>query len=366
MRITLNIPSAKYPVVIEPQAIRKFTWPENSVVITDTTVHRLYVNRGVSRGMWRNAKHIPVITFPAGETHKRLAVVEKLCAQLVQLGADRFTSLIAFGGGVVGDVVGLVASLYMRGVPLYHVPTTLLAMVDSSLGGKTGVDLDSGKNLIGTIYQPRAVIMDPQCIIDLPNEQFRQGMGEVVKHGVIDGALFYWLEKNVSGIMQRDPAIIQQLIVKNVRIKARVVEADERETGQRMVLNLGHTFAHAIEQLSRYTIPHGEAVAIGLHYAVRFGGIKTGVKTGTKTGVKTDLDPDRLSALLHAFGLPSHLMKPFPARAMVQAMMVDKKNRAKHITLVVPRALGDVRIQTGITPKQVERFLDTMIHDEAN
>lgn len=360
MRLTIKTTSATYPVIIEPRAIQKFHWPKNSIVITDTKVQRHYGKQ------FSAIRHFPVVTFAAGETNKRLTTVETICEQLVRLGADRSTNIIAFGGGVVGDVAGLVASVYMRGVPLYHIPTTLLAMVDSSLGGKTGVDLVAGKNLVGTIYQPQAVIMDPQFIIDLPDEQFRNGMGEIVKHGVIDGTLFKWLEKNSDAIIRRDKTCIAEMISKNVRIKARIVSADEREAGQRMMLNLGHTFGHAIEKLSKYSIPHGEAVAIGLQYAVQYAEqtrthkVRTSqVPSNQARTSQLGIDVDRVSALLHTFGLPTQLTTPFAPKEMVQAMMSDKKNRAQHITLILPRALGDIHIQSGISPKKIERFLQT-------
>lgn len=343
MRITLKTRSATYPVIIAPRALETFPWPSNAVVITDAVVQRRYGE------LWRaKARRFPILSFPAGEIHKRLSTIEHLCEQLVRAGADRATSLVAFGGGVVGDVVGLVASVYMRGVPLYHVPTTLLAMVDSSLGGKTGVDLAAGKNLVGTFYQPRAVIMDPRFVIDLPNKQFQNGLAEVLKHGVIHEPLFNWLEKNAAAIKQRDPQVILQMIVKNVRVKAQVAASDERESGRRMVLNLGHTFGHAIEQLSHFTVSHGDAVAIGVHYAVHYA-----------QNQGNPIDVDRVAAVWHQFGLPTRLARPYAPRQMVRVMMADKKNRAHRLTLVVPRAIGRVHIQSGIDPRQIERFLRT-------
>lgn len=284
------------------------------------------------------------IAIHSGETSKRLSTVEKICTQLVKLGADRSTAIIAVGGGTVGDIAGLVASVYMRGVKLYHIPTTLLAMVDSSIGGKTGVDLSVGKNLVGTFYQPEAVIIDPGFLLTLPDEQFSCGMAEVIKHGVLEPSLFAWLEQHAQLIQARHLPTLQTMIARSAAIKTAIVETDEREAGQRMLLNLGHSFAHAFEQLSHYTLPHGEAVAIGLAYASAYAGMP---------------ERNRLLALLSEFGLPTTLPKtlhPSPS-TLVHAIQADKKNRSGKLTLVLPIKLGEVQIESGVSPKQVEQFL---------
>jgi 3-dehydroquinate synthase len=230
----------------------------------------------------------------------------------------------------------------MRGIKYYYVPTTLLAMVDASIGGKTAVDLTVGKNLIGTFYPPQAIIIDPVLLQTLPSLQFSQGMAEVIKHGLINKALFNWLEKNIQTIQQRDVPTLQQLLVKNVKVKKMIVESDPEEHQLRMQLNLGHTFGHAIEQLSNYTVSHGEAVAIGLVYAAQYAQLP---------------QINRLEKLLLHFNLPIALEQPFSPQAMVTVMATDKKNQEEYITLVLPKQIGDIEMNTHITKAQLLRFL---------
>lgn len=333
MRISVNTSGHQYPVIIEPNSVRKFKFPKNSIVITDTTLKKKY-------GNW--FKQYPLLTFTPGEHSKHLSTVEQLCSQLVKLDADRTSSIIAFGGGVVGDIAGFVASIYMRGIPVYQVPTSLLAMVDASVGGKTGVDLPEGKNLVGSFHQPQAVVIDSTFLVDLPSAQFSNGMGEVIKHGLIDEELFKWLEKNKQKIAERDIPTLQRMLAKNIQIKQAVVEADEKESGVRMMLNLGHTFGHAIEKLSGYSVPHGQAVAIGLVYAASYSKMP---------------EIESLISMLHYFGLPSHLEQPYTAAQMVTAMQSDKKNNGKHITLVLPKRIGEVHIYPIATSTAIKSFI---------
>ncbi len=333
MRITLTTQTKRYPIIIEANGLQKFSFPNNAFIITNSIVHKLY---------GKQFAQFPVIQIPAGEEHKRLQTVEHICEQLITLGAHRNSSIIAVGGGVVGDMAGFVASIFMRGIPVYHVPTTLLAMVDSSVGGKTGVDSRLGKNLIGTFHQPDAVIMDPVFLKKLPSEEFSNGMAEVIKHGVLDASLFTWLERNTAAIQKRDIKTLETMLAKNVKIKKAIVEADEKESDIRMLLNLGHTFGHAIEHLSKYTIPHGQAVAIGLVYAASFSKMP---------------EIDRLIDLLLAFNLPTRVDTPYPAAAMVKSMQTDKKNLGRAITLILPQALGQIHIHQKTTPKTILRFL---------
>ena len=334
MRVSIATPHKKYPIIIEPKAVQQFKFPKRSIVVTDSTVQKKY---------GQLFSKFPTIVFTPGEAHKRLDTVERMAEKLVELDAHRTSSIIALGGGVVGDMAGFLAAIYMRGIPFYQVPTSLLAMVDASVGGKTGVDLASGKNLVGAFHQPEAVIIDPQVLVDLPEDQFRNGMGEVVKHAVLDAKLFRWLERNADKILERDVDTLATLVAKNVRIKAAIVNADEKEAHQRMLLNLGHTFGHAIEQLSGYSVPHGEAVGMGLMYAAEY--------TATE-------DKDRIANLLLKFGLPLHLETPYTAKQMVKVMQSDKKNRGGKITLVLPKAIGDVHIDTTVTSAKVERFMN--------
>lgn len=335
MRIIVKTASKKYPIIVEHNAFKKFKFPNNSIVVTDHNVLKKYASL---------LKPFDVVSFEPGEQSKHLETIEGLAEGLVELGVDRTNSLIAFGGGVVGDVAGFLAATYMRGIPFYQVPTSLLAMVDASVGGKTAVDLPSGKNLVGAFHQPEAVIIDPTVLQDLPNDQFRNGMGEVVKHGVLNATLFRWLERNADAINQRDVDVLTTMLAKNIKLKASIIAKDEKEQGIRMLVNLGHTFGHALEQLSEYTVPHGEAVAMGMMYAAHY--------------VKMP-DLDRIEQLLYSFGLPSRLEDPFTAKQMVKVMQADKKNKGHKITLVLPHAIGDVRIKKNVTSKQIETFLCT-------
>ncbi|MBI2415670.1 MAG: 3-dehydroquinate synthase [Candidatus Kerfeldbacteria bacterium] len=333
MRRTVTTNQQSYPVIIQTGSSERFNFSTPAVVVCDRQVQRSY------------PKLLPQyrrVILPDGEANKRLRTIEWLCLRLLKLGCDRSTSLIGIGGGVVGDMVGFTAAVFMRGVPYYHVPTTLLAMVDSSIGGKTGVDLSLGKNLIGTTYQPMAVISDPRFLLTLSAEQFSNGLAEVIKHAVLEPSLLSWIEQHRSQIQRRHLPTLQQLISRNVEIKAAIVAADEHETLQRMLLNLGHTFGHAFEKLSRYTIPHGQAVAIGLMYAMSYTAMP---------------QHQRVAKLLQQFDLPIRLPRPYSPRAIVQAMHHDKKHRGNYITLVVPLQLGHVRIDQTVTPAHLLRFL---------
>lgn len=334
MRIMLKARSKTYPIIIAPKAVQKFAWPKTAVVVCDDQLLPL---------VKKQFRRQTIIAIPAGEQQKTLASVEWICEQLAQLHCDRQTSLVAVGGGVLGDMVGLAASVFMRGIKLYHVPTTLLAMVDSSIGGKNGVDLPSGKNLVGTVYQPEAVVIDPTWLQTLPDAEFSNGMGEVIKHGVLDPKLFTWLEKHARQIQERDLTTLQKMIAMNVQVKAGIVSSDEHENNQRMLLNLGHTFGHAFETLSHYQLPHGQAVAVGLAYA------------SAMTGMP---ERSRMLALLTEFNLPTSLPKPYSAKAITQTMLTDKKHRGNTITLVLPMGLGDVHIHQNLSAKQIEQFIE--------
>lgn len=291
---------------------------ENCVVITNPTVRMLH----------GKSLKCPVLEIEDSENAKQLSTIEKLCEQLIELGADRSTTLVALGGGVVGDIAGMTASVFMRGIPVIQVPTTLLAQADSSVGGKTGVNLPQGKNLIGAFHQPKMVLSDVRALKTLPERELRNGLAEVVKTAIAgDAGLFSLLEKNLELIKQRDEALLEEIIVRCARIKAKIVERDEQEQGEeRMKLNLGHTFGHAIESLSNYTIPHGEAVAIGLVKAAELAGVEA----------------DRIRNLLKAIGLPTETK--FSESAIRGAMLADKKKHCGKIRVVVPVKIGEVKI----------------------
>lgn len=314
MKIIVRTKNQTYPIYIESGLLKKIKLPRNSIIITDQNVKKFYSKYFSSHKL---------ITIPAGETSKKLKVIEQLAEKLLKLKADRQTTLIALGGGVVGDITGFLASVYMRGVPFIQIPTTLLAMVDASVGGKTGVDLKYGKNLLGTFYQPQAVYIDPIALETLPAREFNNGMAEVIKHGIIDGKLFYWLQKNKESIINKDKKILEELIYKNCLIKKRVVEQDEKEKNIRAVLNLGHTYGHAMEKISNYKISHGYAVAIGLvHVAGKLPGV---------------ID------LLKYFNLPATIPDKFKIKDILKVMRNDKKNKNNKITLIIPKKIGHVK-----------------------
>lgn len=269
-----------------------------------------------------------LIEIPDGEAHKTLATVAGLYDAFVGAGLDRRSAVIALGGGVVGDVAGFAAASYLRGMPFVQIPTSLLSMVDASVGGKTGVDLPQGKNLVGAFKQPALVIMDPETLKTLPSDEFRSGLAEVVKHGMIgDPTLFEIMEG-------RGVLTLSELVARAVRVKVAVVQEDPFEQGRRAVLNLGHTFGHAFETLSGYELRHGEGVSIGLAAATRL---------AARLGVCEPSLVGRVEGLLDRLGLPIRAQGYAPEQVMA-AMATDKKRTGRRLRFVLPRAIGDVDV----------------------
>ena len=288
-----------------------------------------------------------------GERAKSWDSLPAIFDALLDLKADRAAAVVAVGGGVVGDLAGFAAASFMRGISLIQVPTTLLAMVDSSVGGKTGVNLPRGKNLAGAFHQPAGVLIDPDVLSTLPDREYRGGLAEVVKYGVIaDAEFFAWLEANAAAILARDPAVLVPLIARCCELKAAVVAADEFETtGVRATLNYGHTFAHAFENLAGYgTLSHGEAVAVGMTCAARLA-----VARGL---IERDL-LDRQTALLTRIGLPTALPASVeaPPAAVLAAMRTDKKNVGGALRLILPVKLGEVRTFADVPEDEVTAAL---------
>ncbi len=275
------------------------------------------------------------LEMPEGERHKRLATVELLSEKLSGLGADRNAVVIAFGGGVAGDVAGFLASMYMRGVEFVQIPTTVLAQVDASVGGKTGVNLKAGKNLIGAFWQPRAVLIDPAVLSSLPEREYRAGLYEALKCGVIGNPdLFREFEQNRAAIAKRDPATVERLIAESVRLKAHVVSVDEKENGLRRVLNFGHTIGHALEAETNYrTLLHGEAVAWGMIAAAR---VAAGV------GKLSEGDALRIRDATRDVGrLPKLEVR---GKSILRRLQSDKKTRNGKVHFVLPTEIGKVEI----------------------
>jgi 3-dehydroquinate synthase len=275
--------------------------------------------------------------------------VEQLARSLSRAGADRESLLVAVGGGVVGDVAGFVAATYLRGIALVHIPTTLVAQVDSSIGGKTGVNLAEGKNLVGAFYPPRLVLTDPELLRTLPDREFRGGLAEVIKHAIIaDAPMFAMLENNMDKVLRRDRKSLQDLIPRNVQIKARVVSRDERESGLREILNFGHTFAHALESVTKYRrYQHGEAVAWGMMAAAFL---------GYEVGLTLADDVSRIVALVRRIG-PLPAWPLVPSASLLSAMRSDKKTRSGILRFVLSPRIGEARSYDTVPLHVVERVL---------
>ncbi len=291
-------------------------------VITDRNVARLV----------RSPLEVPTLVVAAGERSKTRRKWAELSDRLLDLGFGRDSALVALGGGVVGDLAGFVASTLLRGVPWLQVPTTLLAMVDASVGGKTGVDTPHGKNLVGAFHPPAAVVADPRVLRTLPDPVYRAGLAEVAKHGLVaDAAFFDWLAREAVAVGERDEATLVRLLHRSVEIKGAIVSEDEFETGPRAILNAGHTVAHAIEAVSGYAVAHGEAVAIGLvaeaALAEELGLAPTGLR-------------DRVAGLLRELCLPVALPADYAVADLLQGMSHDKKNRDGMIRFALPVAVG--------------------------
>jgi 3-dehydroquinate synthase len=292
-----------------------------------------------------------VTAVPAGEGSKSLPAAGELYERLAAIAADRRTAVVAVGGGVVGDLAGFVAATYNRGLPLVMVPTTLLAMVDSSVGGKVGINLPQGKNLVGAFHQPAGVWIDTALLDTLPDREYRSGLAEVAKYGVIvDAEFFAWLEGNAAAVLSRQPVAVAHVVARCCRLKADIVEQDEREeTGLRMVLNYGHTFAHAFESVAGYgTWLHGEAVAAGMVCASRLAE-RRGLIPGEVT--------ERQSALLTMFQLPTAHPPEWDAGRLIEAMRRDKKNLAGRLRFVLPTRLGHVAAFDDVPEAQVREVL---------
>ncbi|MBS0265529.1 MAG: 3-dehydroquinate synthase [Planctomycetes bacterium] len=325
-----------------------------ALIVTDGHVRDTHA-RAVETSLQAAGVRCALAVLPPGEQAKSLAEASQLYDQLVEAQADRQTLIIAVGGGVVGDLAGFVAATYNRGLPFVQVPTTLLAQVDSSVGGKVGVNHPRGKNLIGAFHQPLGVYLDTAVLNTLPVRDYRSGLAEVVKYGVIlDAEFFGWLEAHVAEINTRAPAALRHIVSRCCRLKADVVEHDEFErTGLRAVLNYGHTFAHAFEALCGYgELLHGEAVSIGMVYAARLAVRKGRIDAALET---------RQTQLLQALELPTRLPDSMRLSTsdILQRMRLDKKNAAGRLRFVLPSRLGHVELVEGIAETDVTAVLDS-------
>ena len=322
--------------------------PRRVFVLTSAPIWALW-----GHSVQQSFRDAPIVLFlEPGEKYKTLASVERLLRQMAQAGGDRGSLLIAFGGGIVGDVGGFVAAIYMRGIPYVQVPTTFLAQVDSSVGGKTGVNLPEGKNLVGSFNHPLAVFADIGVLGTLPDQELRAGLMESVKAGIIrDRALVRFMEEHATEVLGRDPKALERVIAASIRMKAGVVNRDERENGLRMILNLGHTVGHALEQATGYkTLLHGEAVGWGMVAALHLA-----LKRGTISGAQFK----RLESLIHRYGpLPPLKLR---AAKVIAATGGDKKNVGGVKRFVLPIGIGDAGVVEDVTPAELEAAVGYML-----
>jgi len=286
-----------------------------------------------------------VLFLPGGEAQKRLAPLEELAEEMVRLGGDRSSVVVAFGGGIVTDMAGFLAAIFMRGIPVVQAPTTLLAQVDAGIGGKTGVNLEIGKNLIGSYHQPLTVLIDPTALDTLPDRECRAGLYEILKAGVIRSEpLFRFLEQQREEILARRPEAVDRIVADSVSIKAAVVSADERESGLRRILNFGHTFGHALEAETCYTrFLHGEAVAFGMRAAVYL---------AQRTGHLSAEDSVDILETIRVYG-PIPPLDGISAERLLARLKTDKKTIQGHVHFVLPVRIGEVKVVSGIDEKVV-------------
>ena len=341
--VTIRVPlveqrDASYDILIGPGLVQQLDkiLPEYCpaaayAVISDSHVGKVYGEDVVKR-LSAIGYRVELLTFPAGEWNKTRDTWASLSDRMLAAHFGRDAAVIALGGGVVNDVAGFVAATYLRGVPLVQVPTSLLAMIDSSIGGKTGVDVPAGKNLLGAFHQPRVVVADPELLASLSSVQLAAGLAEAVKHGVMaDAEYFAFLESEYAAIFAKHAPALERLVKRSVEIKAAVVAQDEREKGKRAILNFGHTVGHAIEATSKYEVLHGEAVAMGMVYESRLAEMLGIAPAGTA---------QRITTVLERLHLPVERPGASQVDDLIAAMRSDKKVRAAEIRVALPRAIG--------------------------
>ena len=331
--------------------IAKYFKAGRYVLITDDCVGSLYAKQMMD-SFKDVGLNINLIEFPSGESSKNIKTALDIVGKLLELGADRGTMLIALGGGVVGDMVGFIASIYMRGIPYIQIPTTLIGQVDSSIGGKTAIDLPVGKNLLGTFHQPRSVFVDLAFLETLPQKEFNNGLAEIIKYGIIDDEkMLRMLEDNMEAIKNRDSVLLTKIVETCCRIKKSIVEIDEKEQGLRRLLNFGHTLGHAIEAVSKYTISHGEGVALGMIAAARISEKKKYIDT---TQVK------RIEEIILRAGLPVNIPRDFSADDIISRLAMDKKKKDDVVHFVLLKKIGMPFVNGGIANKMLGDVIEGM------
>lgn len=327
--------------------LKELGYSGKAVIITDPTIHNLYAN-SLKQSLTGSGFKITILEVPVGEEYKSLASAGRLYEELTASSAERMTPVLALGGGVIGDLAGFVAATYMRGVPLVQIPTTLLAQVDSSIGGKVAVNHGQLKNKVGVFYQPRLVISDINALQTLPAEDLTSGLGEIIKHAIIaDETFFTDLELNIERLKSLDVKVLEDVVYRNAQIKAGYVEQDEKDLGVRNILNFGHTIGHAIESVSEFSVAHGQAVAIGMMGAA---GI------ASEMGIFPFSNIIRMRRLLKRAGLMTK-MPPYEIRKVIEVMQYDKKVKGGKIRFILPRSIGQVFISDDVNLATVEKVL---------
>jgi len=353
-QLRVELGARGYPIWIgaglldDPARWRDVIGGRHVLIVSDENVAPRYAGK-IAEAL--SAKNATQLIFPSGEAHKTLASCASIFDALAAMGASRDATIIALGGGVIGDMAGFAAACWMRGIAFVQMPTTLLAMVDSSVGGKTAVDLPQGKNLVGAFHQPRAVVIDTNTLQTLPDREMRSGFAEVVKYGALgDAGFFVWLESNADAVLARDEQALAAAIQTSCSAKAGIVARDETEQGERALLNFGHTFGHALETAVGYgALSHGEAIAIGMVLAARL---------SSQLGLAVAADAERLQALLQRSGLPTKLPAGTDVQRLLDLMRLDKKNVSGRLRLILWRSIGKAEMVSDVDEAAVREVLE--------
>jgi 3-dehydroquinate synthase len=331
--------------------LNKGNWAKRYILITDSKVGVLHSQR-ILETLRKMDLQVDCLDFPFGEASKNMQTCLQIVDRLIDLRADRHSALIALGGGVVGDLTGFVASIYMRGIPFFQLPTTLMAQVDSSIGGKTGIDLPAGKNLLGTFYQPKAVFIDLSFLLTLNEREFNNGLSEILKYGIIeDPDLLSLLEGQITALRAKDFTLLEKMITKSCRIKKRIVELDEKEGGLRRILNFGHTLGHAVESESEYALSHGEAVAVGMVGAAWL---------SEKLGYLPNPDRQRIESLIQSLGLPHRIPGNLKTEGILSRLSKDKKKIGDVLPFVLLKRLGMPFINGGVPEAMIRETVEAL------
>ncbi len=354
--LTVGLADRSYPIIIKEGLLadigadlKERNIAKRYIVVSDSHVSELY-GQALLDSLSNAGLSVDLVTFPRGEASKNLATIADLSSKLAVLGVDRKDALIALGGGVTGDITGFLAASYMRGIPFVQVPTTLLAQVDSSVGGKTGVDIPEGKNLVGAFYQPKAVYIDSLVLNSLPADERLNGLAEVIKYGVIcDAEFFEFLSTHRTEILACSLDVLESVILKSCAIKADVVGKDEKESDLRRILNFGHTIGHAVEAASNYTLAHGVSVAIGM------------VAVAELAKEKNLLAPeaaDKIRELISQYGLPTEIPSELDRERIKFYLTTDKKAVSGRPFYVLPTAIGQVIITDDVAEELVDKIIN--------